>query len=103
MRLAPQWRAPVGATDTLIDGGISHPPLFHLSARRQAALLSGRESALFDDSHLLADLDEGVDALVEVLTLVTGRYLHADAGLAFGNNGELIIVLLLHKNSVFTT
>ena len=25
-----------------------------------------------NDSHLLADLDEGVDALVEVLTLMTG-------------------------------
>ncbi|MBQ2193233.1 MAG: hypothetical protein II403_04815, partial [Prevotella sp.] len=30
-------------------------------------------SNLLNDSHLLADLDEGVDALVEVLTLVTGR------------------------------
>ena len=28
VRLAPQWRAPVGATDTLIRGGISHPSTF---------------------------------------------------------------------------
>ena len=28
VRLAPRWRAPVGATNTLIDGGVSHPSTF---------------------------------------------------------------------------
>ena len=38
VRLAPQWRAPVGATNALFAVALATPPLFHLSTRRQAAL-----------------------------------------------------------------
>ena len=38
VRLAPQWRAPVGATNALFAVALATPTLFHLSTRRQAAL-----------------------------------------------------------------
>ena len=44
------------------------------------------KESLFDDSQLLADLDEGGDGFVEVLALVGGGELDTDAGLAFRDN-----------------
>ena len=47
----------------------------------------GAEGELLQGAELTADLDEGSDRLVEVMTLVSGGELDTDASLTLGDDG----------------